>query len=1324
MVVKDTNGCIATAIINITEPSAISSSHSVTPPTCNNDCSGIISFGFTSGGVGTYQYSIDNGNTFQVSPFFTGQCPGTYQLIVKDNNNCEFITNNVIITNPAPITFTNISNTNSNCGLSIGSFEVLAQNGTGPYDYTINDFAATQNNGLFSTLTSGIYTLEVEDANNCIDSTQVAITNSDIQIVLDSTHLTSCFGGNDGAVYLHATTGTAPFNYTLDNTYILNTGAFDASIDINIELAAGTHFMTINDDVGCSTIFEFQIGEPDEISFTTTVINNTCSNSPIPNGSIMFNNVLGGDNGPYTFSIDSGGTYQGSNTFLMLTDGIYHSFVRDGNGCKTYQAITITQPQSIIINLNTVNLTCNGDNSGSIEAIAQNGVQQYTYTLGLSSNTTGVFNGLAAGPQTISVTDNIGCTSDTIITLTEPDDITANFIVTDNLCLGNCNGEIQINATGGTISLLYSIDNGVTQQTSNIFNGLCDGTYPVYIEDFSNCTFTINQVITAPTAVTTNLITTNATCGLNNSSIIAAGMGGTGPYNFAISSDNGNTFSIPANTNVFDNLAVGQYVIKVLDVNLCEITEDEVTVNDSEPTIDFIETTDISCNGANDGIIIITSGLGVGVHTYSINNINYVTNDTFVNLTPGPYNIYVTDGNGCVAQTNTIINEPAAFSANLASIDLNCNADSNGEISISAAGGTAPFSYSINNGLNYQSFGVYSNLQAGTYETIILDANNCVDSNDIIISEPAIISSSLLINDASCFGICDGTITLNAIGGTAPLNYQWSQNIAGTNDDLANGICSGNYNAIITDANGCTLNQFNIAVGEPAELVITNVIEVNDSCFNSCTGAIEIITTTGTSFQINGPVSLMSPNPLFENLCAGNYDIIVTDNFGCTASTTTSLSEPDVLVGSAPTDWTNVCFGSDVNIASGITVGGTQPYTYNWSDLFANAYPTNHTFNYVANQANTFTYNIVDANGCTAGPYSFSISTTNPLVANAGIDVSICPGESVDLLASATGGQPNDLGNNTFDYFYSWNTGDPNDTLTGTTVTPNITTTYTISVIDYCQDTITDDVTVVIYPDPTPVIQGGDTACTPYTSSLINANSIPNSTCEWIFSNGITLDSCNSVTLPFNSTGCYDVIVNITANGCFGSDTIDNIICINSLPIANFEYEPLQPVASDGDIQFKNLSRVSTTYEWTFEGFPSSSATHPILLYDLDEETVVKVCLEATTPFGCKDTTCQNIMIHDDLLYYVPNAFTPDDGLVNSTFTPIFTSGFDPYQYQLTIFDRWGKVMFISKDPSIGWDGTFGNFIVEQAVYIWKISYNDKLKGTNIDEMGHVTLMR
>ncbi|MFD1553929.1 hypothetical protein DNU06_14010 [Putridiphycobacter roseus] len=1327
--VIDANGCLANSTINIGGQTAISSSYTKVDPTCHNGCDGSISFGLTSGGNPNYLYSVDDGTNYFSSPFFVNQCAGTYNLKVKDANNCVYAMNGIVLNNPLEIGFNTISNTGSNCNFSNGGFEVQAINGTAGYIYSIDNFTNTQNNGNFSGLNAGIYTVIVQDASGCEDTILKSVSDLEISTTLDSTHNVTCFGGQDGAVFVEVTIALPPISFTLDSIYFQTNGAFDAATNPNVHIPAGTHYVIIHDSGNCSDFYEFTITEPDSITYNINTVNTTCLNSN--DGQISFSNILGGNAGPYSYSIDSGLTYHNTNTFIGLAAGIYNTRVQDSKGCYADMQITISEPSAITTTINPTNLICHGDQTGSMIFVAQGDNGPYNFDIGASSNTTGIFIGLNAGLYNIKITDANGCTLDTVHTLNQPDTITAVWNTTDNACFGNCDGEILVTALGGTLPYLYSANNGVNQQASNLLTNLCNGIHNIQIEDFKHCVYNVNQTITSPTQLIMSTTKTAATCGVNNGSITATLSGGTLPYNYYISNDNGLTFSGPSTNNQYNNLSPGSYLIKVVDNNFCSIQKNIVVSATNPPTIDFVNTVDILCFGNANGSITINSAMGTGMHEYSMDGINYQTSNTFTGIAAGTYSAYVRDANLCVSQSTATINEPAILNSTISKSDLICNNDFSGSINVVPNGGKQPYTYSIDNGISYQSAGTYTYLDANNYTVIVIDANNCSDTNLITITEPlAITTPNFTSSNTSCYGFCDGSIDLGPSGGTGTLTYQWTGNIANPNSAIANNVCAGTYNAIITDANGCSLDVFNIILTEPPAILISSVVPTNIDCYKNCTGEILVNAPNAVNYEIiQAGNSTISPSNTFSNLCIGNYDIIVTDVFGCTDSSNTTITQPDSLYGTVPNDWENVCFGSSLNISAGFTYGGTGPFTFNWVDNYANTYPATNVFTQVATQNNTFTFDITDANGCTAGPYSFNMTVTDPLTSSITSNVvHICPGGTALITAKGINGQLIDFGD-TLDYAYSWNTGNPNDTLSTLTVSPNDTTTYTVSITDYCNTTDISSVTINVYPDPTPKIVGGDTICAGEPISLSNGNYLTGSSCNWKFSNGYQSNSC-SPTINFTEPGCYDVTLsvsnpNVGGPTCYATVTQADIICINPLPIAKFTFAPEKPIVTDGKIDFMNQSIGADYYNWRFGGYETTQDSSPLFQFSFDQQTIVNTCLEVATKFGCKDVFCKTILIQDNMLFYVPNSFTPDyESRDNNIFKAEFTAGFDPYEFEMLIFNRWGEIVFQSRDVAEGWDGNYGTTPAIQAVYVWKINYLDTFDGTHKTATGHVTLLR
>ena len=233
-------------------------------------------------------------------------------------------------------------------------------------------------------------------------------------------------------------------------------------------LCAGDHYVTITADLfGCIGVEQFTITEPDSITFDNPQIDITCPGGG--DGQIDFTNVIGGDGGPYTYSIDGGANFFPANSFPGLSAGTYNLLAMDGAGCLGGGEVTLTEPPAFTAFINSSDLLCNGDNSGFIQVVAGGANSPYTYTV-VGNNGTGIFPALAAGVYPITIADVNGCTFDTTQTLTEPLVLGMINNLTDPLCFGSTDGQIEVVASGGTTPYLFSEDGGVTLQSSNILD--------------------------------------------------------------------------------------------------------------------------------------------------------------------------------------------------------------------------------------------------------------------------------------------------------------------------------------------------------------------------------------------------------------------------------------------------------------------------------------------------------------------------------------------------------------------------------------------------------------------------------------------------------------------------------------------------------------------------------------------------------------------------------------------------------------------------------------------------------------------------------------
>src|SRR5665811_1264597 len=272
---------------------------------------------------------------------------------------------------------------------------------------------------------------------------------------------------------------------------------------------------------------------------------------------------------PYTITPVQTGLAAGSYTFT----------VTDANGCTLSVPVTITQPTAITATTAITNVLCNGASTGSVVITPSGGVGPYTITP--------VQTGLAAGSYTFTVTDANGCTLSVPVTITQPTAITATTAITNVLCNGASTGSVVITPSGGVGP--YTI--------TPVQTGLAAGSYTFTVTDANGCTLSVPVTITQPTAITATTAITNVLCnGASTGSVVITPSGGVGPYTI---------------TPVQTGLAAGSYTFTVTDANGCTLS---VPVTITQPTAITATTaiTNVLCNGASTGSVVITPSGGVG----------------------------------------------------------------------------------------------------------------------------------------------------------------------------------------------------------------------------------------------------------------------------------------------------------------------------------------------------------------------------------------------------------------------------------------------------------------------------------------------------------------------------------------------------------------------------------------------------------------------------------------------------------------------------------------------------------------------------------------
>ncbi len=1301
VVVKDANGCLANAVVAITQPTAVNSVQAFVDPVCHQTPTGQISFA-PAGGTPGYTFSTDNGATFASTNPVTGLMAGVYDVVVQDVNGCQFVST-VTLTDPPPFTFNFVANNPSNCGAQDGSFEIVADNGIAPYFYSIGG-PVQVNNGFFGTLFSGLYNLVVTDGNGCVDSVYSALSDNVMVTQVDFTQDATCFNSPDGLGIVSQTFGAAPFTYSITPGATVNgTGVFPG-------LVADTYYVTIQDGGLCIGIQQFTINDPDSILFTLTPVAVTCNGGA--NGQINFSAVTGGNGGPYQYSIDGGTTYQVGTNFSGLSAGTYTCFVKDGNGCLGSDVVTVTEPTPFNVVINATNLTCNGNNSGFVQIVAAgSNPGPYIYTLGVTSNGSGIFAGLAANNYNVTVTDALGCTFTTTQLITQPTPVAAAYVVTNALCNGACDGEVLVNAAGGTPTYLYSGDGGVTFQSSSTILGLCAGNHNIVVKDLNNCSIAAVQVVNEPTALTYSTVITPSTCGLANGEIQINANGGTPVYTY--SSNNGTSFQ-PGST--FTGLATNNYNVIVEDFNGCQATSIEFVPAEAAPVITGVAVTDVTCNGACDGSLNVTANGGTGTLDYNIGGANQAAG-LFNALCPNTYTITVTDDNGCTDTQVEVITEPTLLNHVTVNTNLICFNDNTGSIDVNANGGTAPYSYSYNGGTTFIVQDLAQFLAAGSYDIEVMDDNGCLSTSTQVITEPAdLIITAQNDVDATCFGDCDGSASLTVTGGTGAYTYNWAGGVAAVGASTAINLCAGGYSVDVEDANGCLISTV-FSVTQPPMVGFTSVTGTDVTCNGGADGTISINAMNTTGYSVDNGANFVATN-LFSGLTPGTYDVVIQNAAGCTQTQQFTINEPTPVVLNPIADIL-ICYDGFGSLNASAT-GGSGNYYYVW-----NTGDTTQSLTVNLTLPATFTCTAFDViGGCPSNAQAANVTIMPQFFANVGPDtVTICPGDIASFTAGTNGG-------GLAPYSFTWTTILVDTVGVGSTLTytPTQPETIYMAAQDACGATDTLEVVVNYNGIPVPQISvNPGVGCAPLlvTFNDLTLNAAPGSEI-WTFGNGLSGTGVNPSSL-YTDPGCYDVTVQVTSiDGCVGTATFNDIVCVNPNPEAGFYWNPNDPTTLEPTITIVDISNGAVFYSYNFGGVGSSFDQNPTFTFpEVQEETVFEVCQVVTSVDGCTDTACADVTIYEEIFFYVPNVFTPDGDPNNQTFKPVMTSGIDMYNYHLTIFNRWGEVMFESYNYDFGWDGTYGSEgLVQDGVYVWQIEFGDKKSDKRYKHRGHVTVLK
>lgn len=953
VVFTDANNCSGTVNVSVTAGTGLNATSTTTSTTCPGASNGSITI-TVANGTGPYEYSMGSG-AYQSSNVFNNVTAGSYLINIRDANNCTG-TRTVVVGSGASLTATTTFTPTSCSGVNNGTITITMANGTAPFRFSL-DGAPAVNSGnntyTYSNVASGSHVINISDANNCTTIRAVNVTATTGIVGSASFTPASCPGVNNGTITITTSSGTAPFTFTLDGgtpqtsnvfigvaagnhtvvytdangcsgssflgipagtvvtgsaastptfcastadgtvTVTTNNGTspFTYSIDngtaqnsnVFSGVTAGSHTISFTDANGCIGTASVTVTSGPGLTVTATPDSTACPGAS--DGTIT---VSSNGTGPYSYSID-GGAAQPGNVFNGLTSGNHSILVTDANGCIGGVSSVVPVGTSITGSAGFTDASCAAATNGTVTGLPATGTAPYSYSLdGGPSQANATFTGVAPGNHTVSFTDASGCTASASVTVGFGPDLTGSATSTPTACPGVSDGTVTVTPASGTSPFNYSIDGG-PGQTANIFTGIAAGNHSISFTDANGCPGTTSVSVAPGNSITSNIVNGNPPCAfINDGTITINPTSGTGPYEYAI---NGGAWQ---SLNVFSNLSPGNYNIDIRNISGC-LGTNSTTLTTNTPLAATLSANMPLCQGNSNGSFTVSPAGGVTPYQYSVNGgANYQSSSLFGGLLTGNYQIRIRDNEGCIKDTFLFIDEPPLLTASATSTPASCGGN-DGTISISAAGGTPAYSYSVNNGVSYQQGSLFT-VADGNYANILIrDINQCLAAASVVVDRIDNMFLDLTPDDTI---VCqESSVTIIPQTNAQTNVFSWTSPDA-PQSTIANPAAQ---NAVITPIDTATYILHAVwGVCERWDTILINMLHkpIADAgpdtaiCFDRQEASLH-----GTATNLSGTVNyswtptqgVTDPNNQNTDVLINNtttFTLTVSDNYGCNYNVT------------------------------------------------------------------------------------------------------------------------------------------------------------------------------------------------------------------------------------------------------------------------------------------------------------------------------------------------------------------------------------------------------------------------------------------------------
>ncbi|MDD2387181.1 MAG: gliding motility-associated C-terminal domain-containing protein [Bacteroidales bacterium] len=867
----------------------------------------------------------------------------------------------------------------------------------------------------------------------------------------------------------------------------------------------------------------------------------------------------------------------------------------------------------------------------------------------------------------------------------------------DVLCYGDTSGVISVTAINSSPDFTWEYSWG----TINTHSGPTDeitvpsGYYFVTLTDTYGCqVFGEMNIADENPPILSSLYADDVLChGEPTGNIYSYVSGGVPPYTY-LWQPSGRTDANPI------GVYAGWHYLTITDSVACE-HEDSVFINEPDAPISmpFSEIGHVSCYGYSDGYIDIEIAGGTPPYYYIWSN-GQLTQD-LINIPAGTYNGTVIDSHECLFEYEFEITQPEPLLLNVYTQEVLCYGENTGYVDLIVTGGTPPYQYEWSNGSSSQDlFDIF----AGIYVVTVTDAHGCVNYTMVQIQQPDLpLHGNITPTHIRCFGEGNGIADLNVFGGTPPYYFSWSNGeISEDIYDLIPGI----YSVTINDHHDCVTAD-TVQIFQADAPMVGTITGNNVTCNGGDDGNVYISVAGGIppyNFEWNNG----SWQEDLVGIEAGTYIVTATDQNYCHYTMTFDVLEPEPFYIQAM-DNPTICYGQSTEIGIGIITGSVPPYTIVWSNddngMTTLVNPTETT---------TYTAHIVDAANCISEEIEITVTVLKPLSLEIYADRdTVCPEDTVNFEVIIEGGGLD--GTQVY----------VNDSLMTLPIAVSIAndSIFEFLVYDNCgYDSIIVRYSLFTYPLPPVNISAEPTnGCTPLTVQFHENSPNIGQRYIWNFDEGdfenLSFDKHPIHT--FYNARTYHVGLEIISDK---SCSIDTTIAITvfPIPIAEFRANRTNITMATPIVYFTNYTEGGFFYNWDFGDGIQSNAANPSHVFTFPGN--YHVSMQASSLYGCSDSTGVDIFVSNELAVYAPTAFTPNHDDLNETFK-VIVDGVNTETYSLAIYNRWGETVFFSELYSEEWDGRYMDKECPEGVYSWMLTFID-LYGNEYRKTGKVTLLR